>query len=138
AIQNGTSEPVSPPMTPKIGITLKVPAGKTVSFKWAQVGLPSYERSVAAARAWWSADWKTFRTSVATAAAEIPLVETGNPDWDLVLASSYNRVIQSVLKPALQFSGATMVSGRTPELGFSRRSDGSDHHRMWEGQDVQS
>jgi hypothetical protein len=138
AIQGGTSTPVTPPMTPKIGINLTIPAGKTASFRWVHSGLESSEKSSAAAAAWLATDWTQYRHSIIAAGSEIPVIETGNDDWDLLLTSSYQRVVQALLSPALQFSGMTQVSGRLPELGFSRRADGSDHHRMWEGQDIQS
>jgi hypothetical protein len=136
-IENGTASALSGrAASPKIGIDVKVMAGESLKIRWVHAGLENVRQSLTTARRWLSADWQAYLESIDSATEAIPTVQTGNLDWDLVLASSYNRVAQAFLGPTGIFPHETFVAARTPELGYSKRGDGSDHPRMWEGQMV--
>ncbi len=122
--------------SPKIGIDVTIPPGGEERIRWVHNGTPEIFRSLNTAQRWLTQDWDAILLSIEAAAHAIPRIETGNPDWDAVIASSYNQAVQSLLRPAGIFPHATLVSGRLPELGFSRRGSGNDHPRMWEGQDA--
>ena len=79
---------------------------------------------------------KILYTSIEQASQAIPTIQTGNLDWDLVIASAYNRLMQSVLRANGSFPRETFVAGRLPEYGFSRSGHGTDHPRMWQGQSM--
>lgn len=119
---------------PKIGVDITIVAGESLTIRWVHAGLGSVQQSISTARSWLASDWQPYLENINSAAEAIPAVQTGNLDWDLVLASSYNRVVQAFLRPAGIFPRETFVAARTPEYGFSKRGDGSDHPRMWEGQ----
>ncbi len=136
-IENGgvSSNPGSA-TSPKIGVDVMVPARGEARIRWVHNGTPEIFRSLNTAQRWLAQDWQPMLLSIEAAAHAIPRIETGNAAWDAVIASSYNQAVQSLLRPAGIFPYATLVSGRLPELGFSRRGTGSDHPRMWEGQDA--
>lgn len=121
--------------SPKIGKDVIIPAGASTSIRWVHTGLPDIRQSIATARRWLSADWQPFLEAIDTATQAIPIIETDNPEWDAVLASSYNQVIQAVLRAAGIFPRETFVAGRLPENGFSPNESGTDHPRSWSGQD---
>lgn len=121
---------------PRLGVDIGLAAGESRTLRWVHVGSNSVQRSISQGRQWLLADWEVFFDAVNDAAAAIPNIETGHEDWDLVLASSSQRIVQSVLRPAGNFPKPTFIAGRIPEYGFSPRGDGGDHPRMWEGQDA--
>lgn len=134
-IENGTASALSGrSASPKIGVDITVIAGESLTIRWIHAGLGNVRQSLMTARRWLASDWQPYLENINSAAESIPIVQTGNRDWDLVLASSYNRVVQAFLRPAGIFPRETFVASRTPDYGFSKRGDGSDHPRMWEGQ----
>jgi hypothetical protein len=132
--KGAASELVAKAATPKIGREIVVKAGTTAVLRFVHVGLGALQKSLAEARRWLAADWQPFLTSIDKASLAIPSVDTGNDAWDLVLASAYNRAVQAILQPTGNFPRETFVAARIPEYGYSKRGDGGDHPRMWEGQ----
>ncbi|MDQ7025369.1 MAG: hypothetical protein Q9P44_07395 [Anaerolineae bacterium] len=134
-MENGEASQISSKSaSPKIGVDITIPADDTLRLRFVHAGYTEIRQSLIHARRWLEADWQPFLDSINAAEVAIPMVQTGDLDWDLVLASSYNRVVQAVLRPAGIFPRETFVAGRITDYGFSRRGDGSDHPRMWEGQ----
>lgn len=134
-IENGTATAISGrTASPKIGIDVQILAGKSMTIRWVHAGMPHVQQSLIAVRRWLAVSWDTFLESINLAAEAIPIVQTGNLDWDLVLASSYNRVVQAFFRPMGIFPYESFVASRIPEYGYSKRGDGSDYPRMWEGQ----
>jgi hypothetical protein len=134
-MENGQASQISSrAASPKIGVDLIIPAGDIVKVRFVHAGYQELRQSLIAARRWLATDWQPFFESINAADLAIPMIQTGDSDWDLVLASSYNRLVQSVLRPAGVFPRESLVAGRVLEYGFSKRADGGDHLRMWEGQ----
>jgi hypothetical protein len=134
-IERGSaSELVARTATPKIGREIVVKAGASARVRFVHVGLGALQQSLAEARRWLALDWQAFLASIDTASLAIPSVQTGDDAWDLVLASGYNRIVQAILQPTGSFPRETFVAARLPEHGYSKRGDGTDHPRMWEGQ----
>lgn len=134
-IENGTASEISGrAASPKIGVNVHILAGESVTIRWVHAGLAHVQQSLTSARRWLATDWETFLDNINLAAEAIPIVQTGNLDWDLVLASSYNRVVQAFFRPTGRFPRETFVAARIPEYGYSKRGDGADYPRMWEGQ----
>lgn len=121
---------------PKVGKKITIKAGSSQSIRFVHAGLDELKKSLTEARRWLVADWQIFIDSIESANEAIPTIQTGNLDWDLVIASGYNRVVQSVLRPNGIFPRETFVAARIPEYGFSRSGNGTDHPRMWQGQMV--
>jgi len=122
--------------SPKVGVDLSLNPGETYDIRWVHAGLGSIYASIAAAQAWLNADWQPYLQAIDEASQAIPTIQTGNLEWDALIASSYNRVVQAFLRPSGHFPNATFVANRLPEYGYSYRGDGSDHVRSWNGQDV--
>jgi hypothetical protein len=134
-LENGQASQISSKAaTPKIGVDVTIPAQGSVAIRIVHAGMPEIRQSLTAARRWLAMDWQPILDSIHVADIAIPMVQTGNTDWDLVLASSYNRIVQSILRPSGIFPHQTFVAGRVMEYGYSRRGDGGDHPRMWDGQ----
>jgi len=83
-----------------------------------------------AARAW---DPELARLEIAE--AEGLEFETGNRDWDAVLAFSQHAGLRSFFGPTRYLRHASFVVSRQPDLGYSERGDGRDHPSSWGGQD---
>lgn len=136
-IENGNSDTIyTGNARPKIGASVTIAPNESYTIRFVHVGLDDLKQSLAEARRWLVADWTEFLTSTEKASQAIPTIQTGNLDWDLVIASAYNRIVQSVLRANGTFPRETFVSGRLPNYGFSRSGDGTDHPRMWQGQAV--
>ncbi|MEL6406126.1 MAG: hypothetical protein AAFR81_17275 [Chloroflexota bacterium] len=134
-IENGDASSISGrTASPKIGIDVTIPAGESTEIRWVHAGKAEVRSSLTEAKRWLVAEWDAFRTSIAQASVAIPTIQTGNLDWDVLIQSAYTRVVQAVLRPAGVFPYETFVAGRTPEYGYSRTGNGSDHTRMWAGQ----
>lgn len=138
-IESGNSDTIhTSNARPKIGTSFTVPANSSHAIRFVHVGLDDLKQSLAEARRWLVADWQAFIMSIEQAEQAIPIIQTGNLEWDLVIASAYNRLMQSVLRANGSFPRATFVAGRLPEYGFSRSGNGTDHPRMWQGQSIDS
>ncbi|GAB5492043.1 MAG: hypothetical protein Phog2KO_22580 [Phototrophicaceae bacterium] len=138
-IEDGNSDTIySGNARPKIGKSITIPANSTQSIRFVHVGLGDLRQSLIEARRWLVADWQGFIQSIEQASQAIPTIQTGNLDWDLVIASAYNRLMQSILKANGNFPRETFVTGRLPNYGFSKSGNGTDYPRMWQGQSVDS
>ncbi len=122
-------------MTPRLGVDITLTPGGTTILRFLHVALPSLRQSLLYAEKWLAQDWTLFVAHSEQAAHAIPEIETGNDDWDAVLAASYQVLLQSFLKPAGHFPHGTFVASRTSSDGYSKKGDGSDHPRSWNGQD---
>lgn len=122
--------------SPKIGTSFTLEPGTELALRWVHIGKREIRDSLATGRRWLNVDWQPFFDSIDAAAQAIPIIQTSNLAWDAVLTSAYNRVVQSFLRPAGIFPRETYVAGRLPRYGFSWKGNGSDHPRMWDGQDV--
>ena len=122
-------------VSPKIGVNFNLEPGQEMPVQWVHSGLATMRDSMIMAQRWLEADWQPHFENIDRAAAMVPIVQTGNTDWDTVIASSYNRLVQSFLKPAGTLPYGISVAARNPANGYSRRGDGSDYPRSWEGLD---
>jgi hypothetical protein len=122
-------------ISPKIGREFTVEGRKKMVVKWVCAGLPDAAASIALAQRWLQADWESAFQQINLAAEAIPIIETGDPGFDLLLANSWQQLVLSVLKPTASLPHASLVATRASDHGFSPRGDGSDHDRTWNGQD---
>ena len=122
--------------SPKIGYDIALKAGESHTVRWVHVGLADLRDSLALANQWLATDWQPYLDSINDAALTIPQVQTGNLDWDAVIASSYNYALQCILRPAGSLPRELLLTHRTPDVGYSTKGTGSDHRRGWDGQDM--
>lgn len=135
-LDNGNATDVeSVGLTPKIGATINVPAKGSVSLRWVHAGRKDERESLALAQAWLAQDWNAHLDVMQRAAQRIPQVETGKSEWDSLIASAYNLLVDSFLKPTGNLPYGSFVATRQPMQGFSARGDGSDYKRSWNGQE---
>jgi hypothetical protein len=134
-MENGRAE-ISPntKASPKIGTNLSIPAGKGTSVRWVHAGIDTMGESLERAQYWLGQDWDSRFEQIEQAAQAIPVIETGNEDHDAVIAFSYQQLVQSFLNAPGTLPYASYVATRDSHHGFSRRGDGSDYGRGWNGQ----
>jgi hypothetical protein len=134
-VQNGNASTLDDTITsPKIGVDLEIPAQGKVTVRWVHAGLTDVRDSLALAQHWLQQGWEPYFRQIDAAALRTPIVQTGKPDWDAVIASSYQQLVQAFLKPTASLPHGSFVATRKPWQGFSWRGDGSDHNRSWSGQ----
>jgi hypothetical protein len=120
--------------SPKIGVDLTLPVKSRVTVRWIHAGDGDLRDSLARAQHWLQQDWTPYFQRIEQAAQSVPIIKTGKSDWDAMIASSYQQLVQSILKPTASLPYASFVATRQSWQGFSRRGDGSDHPRAWSGQ----
>ncbi len=122
--------------SPKVGRTLTLEAGDTIAMRWVHVGQTYLRDSLKLGLDWLREDWSAHFRLIGQASRAIPTLQTGNKDWDLLIAQSYNRVVQSIIKGSkTQLPHASFVSTREMDDGYSFREGGTDYKRSWSGQD---
>ncbi len=131
-LEKGQADPQS--ASPKIGVDLMLPAKSKVTIRWVHAGMGDLRDSLARAQHWLQQDWTPYFERIEQAAQAVPVIKTGKAAWDTVIASSYQQLVQAILKPTARLPYGSFVATRQPWQGFSRRGDGSDHPRAWSGQ----
>ena len=121
--------------SPKIGCKVVIPAGETIRIPFVVAGLTDMRDSVSLAMNWLARPWKPFFEQIDLEATTVPQISTGNKDWDKLLDLSYTQLINSFMKPTDSLPYASFVANRASNRGWSKRGDGSDHIRVWSGQD---
>jgi hypothetical protein len=84
---------------------------------------------LALAQKWLQQEWDNSFGQIDDAVQAIPVIETGDADWDTTIAFAYQQLIQAFLKPTASLPHASFVAVRQPERGA-----GNDHDRAWSGQ----
>lgn len=121
--------------SPKVGVDVILEPGKTQRIRWIHAGLTQITQSLTLAQNWLKTKWSDHIKQIDKAAQAIPIIQTGNDQWDMAIASAYNKVVQAFIKPHIGLPHPSFVATRTAMSGFSRKGDGTDYLRAWEGQD---
>ena len=121
--------------SPKIGCRKLIEVGQTVKIPFVVAGLAEMRDSVSLAMNWMSRPWKPFFEQINLEATAVPTIETGNPEWDKLIDLSYAQLVNAFLKPTDNLPYASFVAARASNRGWSQQGDGSDHIRIWSGQD---
>lgn len=135
-VMEGASAEIIPGFrtSPKIGLSLTLKPGEARAVRWVHSGHPTMAASLAAAQHWLEESWDSHLERIVSAAQAIPLIQTGIPELDQVIALSFHALMQSFLSPENNLPHASIVATRHPGRGFSPRGDGSDYDRSWNGQ----
>ncbi|MGB1286386.1 MAG: MGH1-like glycoside hydrolase domain-containing protein [Aggregatilineales bacterium] len=122
-------------VSPRIGVNFNLEPGQDMSVRWVHAGLRTMRDSMVMAQRWLEENWQPYFENIDRIATSIPAIQTGNLEWDAVIASSLNRLMQSFLNAAGTLPYSISVAARNPENGYSRRGDGTDYPRTWQGLD---
>ncbi len=120
--------------SPKIGSDIALEPGETASIRWVHTGLARMESSLERAQFWLKQDWDVSINAIRELTSAIPRIETGDAETDAVIAFAYQQSLQAFLQPTGSLPESSFVMTRQPSKGFSRRGDGSDYDRGWNGQ----
>ncbi|MFN8378595.1 MAG: hypothetical protein U0452_07975 [Anaerolineae bacterium] len=131
ALEGGTSDGLS---ASRIGVPLTIPAAGEAVVRWAHGGAKSVSASLALAERWLVRDWDAVLARTVRGESTVPQIETGEPELDALLATSYQQLVQAFLNPSGPLPHPSLVGTRNPGRGFSIRPDGSGHPRAWAGQ----
>ena len=107
---------------------------ETQIIKWAQAARPSAETSLDVCKGLIEQDWSDEIKKIESLAADIPEIETGDPEWDAAFAFAYKVALQSYVGPTQHLPYPSFIFTRTPNKGYSARGDGGDHNWQWDGQ----
>ncbi|GEM_PF-277046 len=121
--------------SPKVGCRVRIEVGQTVKIPFVVAGLAEMRDSVSLAMNWMSRPWKPFFEQINLEATTVPKIETGNSEWDKLIDLSYAQLVNAFMKPTENLPYASFVATRASNRGWSKRGDGSDHIRVWSGQD---
>ncbi len=120
--------------SPKIGVDLTIRAGEKLSLRWVHAGLSKMGDSLERAQFWLAQDWDNAFRQIQQAAYAIPQVITGDAAQDTAIAYAYHQLMQSFLCPTDKLPFASFVATRQANRGWSKRGDGTDYDRAWNGQ----
>lgn len=120
--------------SPKVGVEVHAQPGQTAEVRWVHAGLPRMADSLTRAQFWLAQDWGALYADVVDSAQSIPIIETGQADFDAVIAFSYQQLAQSFMAESGQLPHPSIIANRHPDKGYSSRGDGTDYDRGWSGQ----
>lgn len=121
---------------PSLLVSETLAAGERRSWVWVHAGYESHARSFEVARQVVAKSWDAEIARLEIAAASIVDIETGDEDWDAVLAFAQKDALMGYVGPTRHLPNASLVLTRSPDRGFSPRGDGSDVHQHWAGHSV--
>ncbi|HKZ56020.1 MAG TPA: hypothetical protein VJ123_11105 [Anaerolineales bacterium] len=119
---------------PALAVSATLLPGTKKSLHWAHVGLPDLDAGFELARSLAARTWEAEIARLELANAAQIDIETGDPDWDAVLAMSQKAALASFLGPTSYLPHPSFVFARAPDRGYSERGDGRDYDRQWDGQ----
>ncbi len=121
---------------PSLKAAFEVDASRPYSFRWVFCCHPTADESLRGARSILARVWDAEIARIELAGESLLEIETGQRDWDAVLAFSQQTAVQSLIGPTRALPHPSPVVGRNPERGFSLRGDGSDYPPAWCGADL--
>lgn len=107
------------------------------NFTWVQAALTDAQASFDLARRTAARPWDAEKARIKlTNAAQTVDIETGDPDWDAVLAFSQATALRLFFNSNDHLPNPSFVIARQPDHGYSARRDGREHVSLWNGQNV--
>lgn len=114
--------------------SLDLAPGETQTVRWAQAACQTPEAGIEMGRALLERSWADDFAQIDSLAADIPDIQTGDPEWDAALAFAYKVALQSYVGPTTHLPYPSFIFARNINKGYSPRGDGSDHAWQWDGQ----
>ncbi|HVO42189.1 MAG TPA: hypothetical protein VMT34_06190, partial [Aggregatilineales bacterium] len=119
----------APRTSPKLSAPITVPANGSLAVRWVHAGYSSVEDSLKNA---YQRLYKSAWDEEIAKIPDLPVIETGNADWDATIAFTGVVTLRSFIS-GNSLPHPTLVAARIPSRGFSAHGDGSDHGRQWNG-----
>jgi hypothetical protein len=120
---------------PALALDLSLYPGNSHTASWAMAGLHTQLAGLEAAQRVAGRSWDAEAARIALMNQSQGLqIETGNPEWDAVLAMTQKNAFGLFLCNRLNLPEPSFVLARRPEHGYSPRGDGGDYPLMWAGQ----
>jgi hypothetical protein len=121
---------------PGLAINLTLDPGARRVIPWVHAGCTTVDDSFDLARAVAARPWDAELARLEIADAAVLEFDTGDPQWDALLALSQHAGLRSFLGPSRYLRHPSFVASRQPDQGYSARGDGRDHPSAWSGQDA--
>jgi hypothetical protein len=120
---------------PSLSLEFRLAPGKSRQVVWALAAMETPEKALdearkATARPW---DAEVARGRLQDRHDQVA-IQTGDPAWDAVLAHSQRAAYRLFHSPGGALPYPSFVLARTPEMGYSRRCDGSEYNYLANGQ----
>ncbi len=120
---------------PSLALDIALEPALTRGFSWAIAAESTPEASLDLARRTTGRNWEAERTRIELLDASSMLeIQTGDADWDAVLAFSQRAAISLFFPGSEQLPNPSFVRFRQPDGGHSHAGDGLDYPPAWSGQ----
>ncbi len=120
---------------PEITLALELPPGQPVVVRWAQAaGSDAAPAALARIRDVFAREWEGEFARIELTNRSLLDIETGDRDWDAAFAFAQTTALRCYVGPTEHLPHPSFIFTRTPDKGFSRQGDGSDHSWQWDGQ----
>ena len=131
-LENGLPTDNSP--WPAVVRPLSLAPGESQTVRWVHAARSSADEGLDLCRGLLDHGWPIHFQKMKAITADIPEIETGDPNWDAALAFAYKVALQSYVGPTPHLPYPSFIFARNPNKGFSSKGDGSDHSWQWDGQ----
>lgn len=119
----------------KLGARFGLLAGHSARIPFVCAGLADMRDSFSLSMNWLSRPWDRHYAQIDRQAAAVPVISTGNADWDLVIDLSYATLLKAFMNATDALAEPSFVGSRGINRGWSRTGSGAGHIRAWAGQD---
>jgi hypothetical protein len=133
----GGASPEAGPI-PGLALTVDVAPHASRGVVWACAAGPTAEESFQAARSVAARSWDAEVSRLERIHSRWVDVETGDPEWDAVLALGQKSALGSFIGATALMPYPSLVLSRTPDRGHSPAGDGTDHDSEWSGADFKT
>ena len=121
---------------PALEVRVDLSPGESKLYAWVHAGCGEVQEGFALARGLVDQSWDAAIAKIFQLNSGLIDIETGDKDWDIALAMAQKTALNSYLGPSRHLPWPSIVSSRTPDLGYSPARDGKDYDHRWEGQTV--
>jgi hypothetical protein len=119
---------------PELTRTLELTSNAPVIVRWVQAARPTLPAAIELARAIFEREWEGEFARIELTNAGLLDIETGDHEWDAAFAFAQMVALRCYVGPTTHLPQPSFVFTRTPDKGYSRKGDGSDHNWQWDGQ----
>lgn len=120
---------------PSLMVDLDLDPGTSRRLTWSQAATLEHRTSFDTARLVAAQPWEAERARIemVNTAGSIE-IQTGDPEWDAALMLSQKTAFSLFFPGNKNLPYPSFVQARGPDLGYSRKGDGSDYPASWSGQ----
>jgi hypothetical protein len=114
---------------------IDITSGNMLQFIWSMASLSDTRESFLHASQIIMSDWEARIAHLLRENERYVLeIETGDPNWDAAFALSQKTAFSLFFQSNTNLPNPSFIQSRQPDLGYSRRGDGSDYNQTWNGQ----